>query len=99
MSFDPLARTDSAPRLDFSDDPHTRKALRTWVIASVLFVVIGVTIGIVIGEEKGYGAGPWDGRNVWSCYTPGGPYYVSNVPRAQQPCPNNTSTPLRWEEK
>lgn len=72
-----------------------QRALRAWAVFSVLFVTGGIATGVVLSDQKGYGTGPWNGRGVPSCFTPGGPYYQPGTPRAQQPCPSTTSTPLR----
>jgi hypothetical protein len=71
-----------------------QKAIRAYVVFSVLFFVVAVGTGFVIAADRGYGAGPWDSHTVVSCYSPGGPYYSSQYPRTQQKCPDTRSSGL-----
>lgn len=68
--------------------PEKEKAIRAYIIFSVLFFVVAVGTGFVLAADRGYGAFPWNSHTVVSCYTPGGPYYSSQYPRSQQHCPN-----------
>jgi hypothetical protein len=68
------------------------KAIRAYVIFSVLFFIAAVGIGFVISAERGYGSFPWNSATRVSCYTPGGPYYSSQRPRSEQHCPDTTSS-------
>jgi hypothetical protein len=77
------------------DNSHSKLiATRAYVVFSILFFVVTVSIGFVLAAQKGYGAGPWNSHTVWSCYTPGGPYYLKDRPRSLQPCPSPYSTAL-----
>jgi hypothetical protein len=78
----------------FDNSALKLKATRAYVTFSILFFVFTVGTGFVLAAHYGYGSGPWDSHTVWSCYTPGGPYYVKGVPRSRQPCPSPTSTAL-----
>ena len=78
----------------FDNSPMKMQATRAFVTFSILFFVVTVSIGFVIAADKGYGAGPWDSHLVWSCYTPGGPYYLSDLPRSKQPCPSPYDTAI-----
>jgi len=72
----------------FVNTPNKLRATRAFIAMSILFFVFTVGTGFVIAANKGYGAGPWDSHTVWSCYTPGGPYYLKDRPRSLQPCPS-----------
>jgi hypothetical protein len=84
----------SAGKPIFVTTPMKLRATRAYVAFSILFFVVTVSIGFVIAANKGYGAGPWDSHTVWSCYAPGGPYYLSDRPRSQQPCPSPYDTAI-----
>ena len=72
----------------FDNSPMKMQATRAFVVFSILFFVVSIGMGLVIAADKGYGTGPWDTRTVWSCHTPGGPYYVDDLPVSEQPCPS-----------
>jgi hypothetical protein len=72
----------------FDTSPDKTRATRAYLIFSVLFFVFAIGTGFVMAAQHGYGAGPWDSHTVWSCNTPGGPYYLSDLPISQQPCPS-----------
>lgn len=72
--------------------PDKEKAIRAYVAFSLLFFLIAVGTGFVLAADRGYGTGPWDSDTVHSCYTPGGPYYVEDRPRSEQPCPSYQSS-------
>lgn len=74
--------------------PDREKAIKAYVAMSIMFFVVIIGAGFVIGADRGYGIGPWDTDTVHSCYTPGGPYYVPDKPRSEQPCPSETSAGL-----
>jgi hypothetical protein len=78
----------------FNETLAKTRATRAFLIFSALFFIVAVGTGFVIAADRGYGAGPWDSHSVWSCYTPGGPYYLHGVSPAEQPCPGPTSTAL-----
>jgi hypothetical protein len=87
-------RPERTLRLVFDNSPNKLKATRAYIAMSILFFVFTVGIGFVIAANKGYGAGPWDSHTVWSCYTPGGPYYLKDRPISRQPCPSPYSTAI-----
>jgi hypothetical protein len=70
------------------------RATRAYLAFSAWFFVVAIGSGFVIAAHKGYGAGPWNSHRVWSCFTPGGPYYLADRPRSQQPCPSPYSAGL-----
>ncbi len=78
----------------FDDSASKVRACRAYLAFSALFFILAVGTGFVMAGERGYGAGPWNSHSVWSCNTPGGPYYLHNVPRSEQPCPSPYSTGL-----
>jgi len=78
----------------FDQSPEKMRASRAYLIFSALFFIVAIGTGFVMAADRGYGAGPWNSHRVWSCHTPGGPYYLPDVPREQQPCPGPTSTGL-----
>jgi hypothetical protein len=75
--------------------PDKLKAIRAYLIFSLLFFVVAIGSGFVIAASKGYGAGPWNSHRVWSCFTPGGPYYLPDRPKSEQPCPSPYSNGLK----
>ncbi len=70
------------------------RATRAYLIFSVLFFIVAIGTGFVLAADRGYGAGPWNSSRVWSCNTPGGPYYLPDIPKSEQPCPSPTSAGL-----
>lgn len=78
----------------FEETVAKTRATMAFLIFSALFFVVAIGTGFVIAAHVGYGAGPWNSHSVWSCNTPGGPYYLHNVPISEQPCPSPYSTAL-----
>lgn len=72
--------------------PEKERAIRAYIIFSVLFFIVAVGTGFVMAADRGYGSFPWNSDTRVSCYTPGGPYYSSQRPRSEQPCPDTTSS-------
>jgi len=78
---------------DISPDKY--RATQVYLAFSLLFFVVAIGSGFVIAANKGYGAGPWNSSRVWSCYGPGGPWYLPDRPKSEQPCPSPYSTGLK----
>ncbi|MEA2171081.1 MAG: hypothetical protein QOF76_4381 [Solirubrobacteraceae bacterium] len=68
--------------------PEKEKAIRAYIIFSILFFIVAVGTGFVLAADRGYGAFPWNSDTTVSCNTPGGPYYSSQRPRSEQHCPS-----------
>lgn len=69
--------------------PEKERAIRAYIIFSVLFFVVAIGTGFVMAADRGYGAFPWNSDTTVSCNTPGGPYYSSQRPRSEQHCPSD----------
>jgi len=79
--------------------PSKERAIKAYALFSVLFFMVAIGIGFVLAADRGYGTGPWDSDTVHSCYAPGGPQYVPDKPRSEQPCPSPTSAGLIARKK
>jgi hypothetical protein len=74
---------------------NQQNAARAWVGFVVVYLVVVAVVGIGLSVKNHTGSGIGDGRQVHSCYTPGGPYYVKGVPQELQRCPNPTTSQLK----
>lgn len=72
----------------FDDSVEKMRATRVYLTFSLLFFAVAIGTGFVMAADRGYGAGPWNSHTVWSCGARGGPYYLRDRPRSQQPCPS-----------
>jgi hypothetical protein len=72
------------------------RAARAYYLFSIVFFVGFIAAGYVLAAQNGRGSGFGDGHTVQSCFTPGGPYFVGNVPKELQACPNPTSSQLKY---
>lgn len=75
------------------------RAAWAFVTFTVVFFTISITAGYVLAAKNGRGSGLGDGYTVASCWTPGGPYYVSHVPRELQTCPHGLSSQIKNQDQ
>lgn len=79
----------------YTSKEKARAATAFYIFSAVWFVLF-VSAGYVMAHMNDRGSGIGDGYTVQSCFTPGGPYYVKRLPRAEQACPNPTTSQLKY---